>query len=49
MHDFKCLRAFMRRYCPLPTWLTWASYHLPVSPKNEFYNANFFYLFEAEG
>lgn len=34
-------------WVPLPLWLTHASYQLPISSKDEFYNTNFFYVLTA--
>ena len=46
-HGFKCLEGCMMGYwIPLPLWLTKTSYQLPISSKEEFYNTNFFFVFQ---
>lgn len=45
---FKFIRGHMKGlWVPLPLWLTKISYQLSISSKNEYYNTNFFYIFEA--
>ena len=47
-HKFKLLKSCMKGFwIPLPLWLTMTSYQLPISLKKEFYNTNFFYMFEV--
>ncbi|UCC96026.1 MAG: class I SAM-dependent methyltransferase [Candidatus Omnitrophota bacterium] len=44
---FMYLEGFMKGFwLPLPLWLTKASYQVPFSCKDEFYNTNFFYVFK---
>lgn len=47
-YNFKFLKGYMKGlWIPLPLWLTKTSYQLPISSSEEFYNTNFFYLFEV--
>ncbi len=47
-HNFKFVKGHMKGFwIPLPLWLTETSYQLPISSSNEFYNTNFFFIFEA--
>lgn len=46
-HSFKCLEGYMKGYwIPLPLWLTKISYQLPIVSKEEFYNTDFFFVFQ---
>jgi SAM-dependent methyltransferase len=45
---FQCLEGRMRGWwVPLPRWVGAWSYHLPISPRSEFYNSTFLYRFEV--
>ena len=46
---FKNLEGYMMGYwIPLPLWFTKKSYQLPFSSKEEFYNTNFFFVFQKQ-
>lgn len=48
-HRFKFLKGLKMGYwIPLPLWIKRTSYQLPIMSKNEFYNTNFFYMFEID-
>lgn len=47
-YGFKLLEGRQLGYwIPLPLWLTKTSYQLPIKSKNEYFNTNFFYVFET--
>lgn len=47
-HNFEFVEGFMKgKWIPTPLWLTKTSYQVPLSPKMEYYNTNFFYVFRA--
>jgi len=44
---FKTVESFMRGYwIPISPWLTPTSYQLPIASKKEYFNTNFFYVFQ---
>lgn len=46
--SFRCVEAFMKGYwIPFPLWLTKTTLNLPITSREEYYNTNFLYLFEA--
>jgi len=48
-HSFKLIEGYMiGLWIPLPRRLTNTSYQLPISSRNEYYNTNFLFLFEAK-
>ena len=47
-HNYKFLNGYMKGFwIPLPLWLTKKSFQLPISSTDEYYNTNFFYIFEV--
>ena len=48
-HNFKLIKGYMKGlWIPLPRWFTDTSYQLPISSRDEYYNTNFLFLFEAQ-
>jgi SAM-dependent methyltransferase len=47
-HKFRFLKGYMKGlWIPFPLWFTKTSYQLPISSNNEYYNTNFFYVFDV--
>ena len=48
-YGFELVEGFMKGvWIPLPMWLTKASYQVPLSTSQEYYNTNFFYVFRVK-
>jgi SAM-dependent methyltransferase len=48
-HGFRAIEGYMKGcWVPLPGWLTKRSYQLPIASQDEYYNTNFFYMFEVK-